>query len=290
MGGGGGLRAAEPHAAQLLAAGGVAARQARLVAHADLAHVDALVEFPRQLAYQVAEVHTVLSSEIKDDLFPAEEKLHADRLDVQAAFLHEFPEYGHGLLALGREVLGALDVLVRGDAHDRSQVALALQLGVGDREGVGRGQAELSAALGGNDDVVAGLRLASAGQKPQVLGVEMHADGDYGRHVSVSLSSSSMPSTASRGSVFFSTRRMARPIVSMQLSRASWESLENVVTASAKSMQEGVAAGLFCISSASRKRARCALNAAMIPERVAAVRARLWRSFTSLRAETLKIA
>ena len=91
-----------------------------------MAHVDALVEFPRQLAHQVAEVHTVLSSEIKDDLFPAEEKLHADRLDVQAAFLHELPEYGHGLLALGREVLGALDVLVCGDAHDRSQVALAL--------------------------------------------------------------------------------------------------------------------------------------------------------------------
>ena len=84
------------------------------------------MEFSRQLAHQVAEVHAVLSGKIKDDFFTAEEKLHADRLDVQAALFHEFPEYGHGLLALGREVLGALDVLVRGDAHDRSQVALAL--------------------------------------------------------------------------------------------------------------------------------------------------------------------
>ena len=52
--------APEPHAAQLLAAVAQPADHPRLVAHADLAHVDARVEPAREVADQVAEVHALL--------------------------------------------------------------------------------------------------------------------------------------------------------------------------------------------------------------------------------------
>ena len=78
----------------------VAADDRRLLAHADLAHVDALVELAREVAHQLTEVDPLLGREVAHGLAPAKEELDAHGLHVQARLGDEPAERGKGILAL----------------------------------------------------------------------------------------------------------------------------------------------------------------------------------------------
>ena len=150
--------AAEARAAQLLAAVAEAAHEGRLLAHAHLAHVDAFVQLAGQVAHELAEVHALVGGEVAHDLLAAEEVLHAHGLHVEAALGDELAEGRHGGVALLGKLVGQLEVLVSGHAQhalERGAVGLAVELGRLDLVRVARGKAQLVAALGYADDVVA---------------------------------------------------------------------------------------------------------------------------------------
>src|SRR5262249_12309704 len=72
----------ERRAAQRPAAGPVAADHLRLVADADLPHLDAHAEFAGQLAHQLAEIHAPLGREVEDQ--PRAVELHLDPGELHA--------------------------------------------------------------------------------------------------------------------------------------------------------------------------------------------------------------
>ena len=74
----------ETTAAELLAAVAVAADDGGLLAHADLAHVDAHVELAREITHELAEVHAVLGGEVADGLLLVEEELDAHGLHLKS--------------------------------------------------------------------------------------------------------------------------------------------------------------------------------------------------------------
>ena len=78
--------AAQALAAQLLAAMSQTAHHARLVAHADLAHIHTHAELRRQLAHKIAEVDALLGLEVKDSLVTVEQVLDGHRVHVRIGF------------------------------------------------------------------------------------------------------------------------------------------------------------------------------------------------------------
>ena len=187
--------ATKARAAQLLAAGGVAADQPRLVAHADLAHVHAHVETVGEVAHELAEVHALLSGKVEDGLLAAKEELHPHGLHLQAVLLDQAAEIAHGVLALARQLVGAVEVGVVGDADHGFEGGG--QAGRGNLEGILGHQPDLGAALGVHHGVVRLRDVEALGVEPQVLGGIGKLDGDNYRHRSAFLISSSMTSRAS---------------------------------------------------------------------------------------------
>ena len=154
---------------------GEAAHEARLVAHADLAHVHADVERGREVLDQLAEVHAVLGRKVEHGLLATEEILHAHGLHLEAILFDEATEVGHGVLALDGEVVGELEIALGGHAqHGLEGLA---DLGLGDLEGIARDETDLGAALGGADGVVALDDVEILRIEPQVARGESEFDG-----------------------------------------------------------------------------------------------------------------
>ena len=156
--------AQERAAADGPAAGAESAQHLRLVAHADLAQLDAHFEHRGQILHQLAEVHAAVGCEIEDDLGVVEGVLHADQLHLQLVPGHLFLADAEGLLFAAGVVLRAANVLLRGDAHDLFQRRDDLL--VADRARAGDDLAEFHAARRLDDHAVARLR-------PDLVGVEI---------------------------------------------------------------------------------------------------------------------
>src|SRR4029078_11413733 len=67
------------------AARSVSAYHLRLVAHADLAHLDPRVKLRGQLAHQLTEIDARVRGEVEDEPRPVEDLLHAGQLHSQPA-------------------------------------------------------------------------------------------------------------------------------------------------------------------------------------------------------------
>ena len=160
-----------------------AAHHARLVAHADLAHVDAHVEVGRQLAHQVAEVDALLGLEVEDRLVAVEEELHRHGVHVGVGLGGHGLELGQGLAASALEVLGALDVLGRGQTLHRLERRLErLDLALVHLDHVAGGAAELDAAGRGHHHGVSLGYLQVARVEPEGARVKGYVDGCYPNH------------------------------------------------------------------------------------------------------------
>ena len=74
-------------AAQFSAAGPDAAHHLRLVAYADLAQLDAHLEYAGQVLDQFPEIHSAVRREIEDDLGIVERIFHVHEFHLQAVFV-----------------------------------------------------------------------------------------------------------------------------------------------------------------------------------------------------------
>ena len=103
-----------------------AANHGGLLAHANLTHVDALVQLAREVTHKLAKVHALLGREVADDLVAIEEVLDAHGLHIESALRDKAPEHRQGLLAK----LCAADLcLCRGLARLGGKAAVEFQLG-----------------------------------------------------------------------------------------------------------------------------------------------------------------
>ncbi|CDD39224.1 unknown [Collinsella sp. CAG:398] len=172
-----------------------ASHEARLVADADLAHVDARMEARGEVLHELAEVHAVLGGEVEDGFLSPEEILHPHRFHVEVVLLHKITETVHSLLAAASELIGSVEVGIGGYAQHRLERRAErrfLHL-----EGIGGNEANLLAALGRADDVVCLDDVETLRIEPQVSRGKREFYGNYDGHERAFLISKSMTSRAS---------------------------------------------------------------------------------------------
>lgn len=117
---------AKARAAELLAALGIAAHQAGLVAHADLAHVDANVQRRGQVLDELTEIDALLGRKVEHSLLAAKQVLDADRLHLEVELFDQTTEIDHGLVALDGQVVGKLQVdVARHAQHGLERLAIS---------------------------------------------------------------------------------------------------------------------------------------------------------------------
>ncbi len=134
-------------AANRFAAIAIVGQQLRLVAHANLAHLDARPVFARQILDQIAEIDALLGQEIKDEPIAAEKLLDIDQFHLQSAFMDEVAaaEERLGLASLAGQQLLAVGVIQ--EANDAPFRWLLNELHGAWRR-VAKDFADLQAALG----------------------------------------------------------------------------------------------------------------------------------------------
>ena len=157
---------AKARAAELLAALGIAAHQAGLVAHADLAHVDANVQRRGQVLDELAKIDALLGRKVEHGLLAAKQVLDAHRLHLEVELLDQTAEVDHGLVALDGQVVGKLQVDVA--RHAQHGLERLTDLVLRHLEGIGRDQANLGSALGGADSVICLEDIQILRVEPQV--------------------------------------------------------------------------------------------------------------------------
>ena len=143
---------AKARAAELLSALGIAAHQAGLVAHADLAHVDADVQRRGQILDELAKIDAFLSRKVEHGLLAAKQVLDADRLHLEVELLDQAAEVDHGLVALDGQIVGKLQVDVA--RHAQYGLERLTDLVLRHLKGIGRDQADLGSALGGANGII----------------------------------------------------------------------------------------------------------------------------------------
>ena len=206
----------ERFAAHGAAARAEPAEHPRLVAHADLAQLDARVEMPGQILDQLAEVHALVRREVKDHLAAVERVLHVHELHVQPV-LGDLPLADVECFALPRGVFIAHGAILR-RSHaqhglERLHDLLVRHLGHGIRH-----VAEFGAARGLHNHAVAGLDVELAGVKIIDTPVVPEADADHSYHrlsFSSSLSEASTASTVIEPLAPKASRLSPSPNVSM---------------------------------------------------------------------------
>ena len=143
---------AKARAAELLSALGVATHQAGLVAHADLAHVDANMQRRGQILDELAKIDALLGCKVEHGLLAAKQVLNADRLHLEVELLDQAAEVDHGLVALDGQVVGKLQVDVA--RHAQHGLKRLTDLVLRHLKGIGRDQADLGSALGGANGII----------------------------------------------------------------------------------------------------------------------------------------
>ena len=160
-----------------------AAHHTRLVADADLAHVDAHMQARRKRAHQLTEVDAVLGFEVEHCLVAVEQVLHRNRAHLLGGLRGKLLEHGERLGGAGLELglLGAIFVI--GHAQD------GLQRGFQLLDLVGRclerrlaHMAELGSPGGLDHDVASGVQFQLARIEPQRFGVVGQVDRRYANH------------------------------------------------------------------------------------------------------------
>src|SRR5262249_50000016 len=176
-------RLQERRAAQRPPAPAVAPVHLRLVAHADLAHLDARAELRGELAHEFPEIDAAVGREIEDQLRAVEGLFDARELHPEAALADLQQRYPVRLLLAALVLQTRDDVVARREAHDalrrvgrRTPLRLELRNVLHDR-------ADGGTAVGVHDDTIAG---AWDGPAPRLLaeqkrvraphGVQLHGD------------------------------------------------------------------------------------------------------------------
>ena len=90
-----------------------AAHHTRLVANADLAHVDAHMQTRRKRSHQLTEVDAVLGFEVEHGLVAVEQVLHRNRAHLLGGLRGKLLEHGERLGGAGLELglLGTIFVI-----------------------------------------------------------------------------------------------------------------------------------------------------------------------------------
>ena len=157
---------AKARATELLAALGIAAHQASLVAHADLAHVDANVQRRGQILDELAKIDALLGRKVEHGLLAAKQVLDADRLHLEVEFFDQTAEIDHGLVALDGKIVGKLQVDVA--RHAQHGLERLTDLVLRYLEGISRDQTDLGSALGGANGIIGLEDIQVLRVEPQV--------------------------------------------------------------------------------------------------------------------------
>ena len=160
-----------------------AADHARLITHADLAHVDAHMEARGELAHELAEVDALLRLEVEDRLVALEQVFHRHRMHVLVRLGGHLLEDGQRLATEPLHLGGAFHVLGRGDAlHGLERRFQLLHLVFVNLEDVACGMAELDAARGEHHHVVAVMNIQITRVEPQRARIECEPNGRDSNH------------------------------------------------------------------------------------------------------------
>ena len=159
------------------------ADHASLVAHADLAHVDAHMEARGELANELAEVDALLRLEVEDRLVALKQIFHRHRMHVLVRLGRHLLEDGQRLTTEPLHLASALHVLGRGDAlHGLERRLQLLHLVFVDLEDVAGGMTELDAARGEHHHVVAVMDIQITRVEPQRARIECEPNGRDSNH------------------------------------------------------------------------------------------------------------
>ena len=157
---------AKARATELLAALGIAAHQASLVAHADLAHVDANVQRRGQILDELTKIDAFLGRKVEHGLLAAKQVLDADRLHLEVELFDQTAEIDHGLVALDGKIVGKLQVDVA--RHAQHGLERLTDLVLRYLEGISRDQTDLGSALGGANGIIGLEDIQVLRVEPQV--------------------------------------------------------------------------------------------------------------------------
>ena len=81
-----------------------------LLAHPDLAHVDALAQLTAEHTHKLAKVNTILRREVTHDATTVEEVLDAYGLHVKIQLVHRITKGRKRILTLPGELVGTIEV------------------------------------------------------------------------------------------------------------------------------------------------------------------------------------
>ena len=164
------------------------AHHARLVADADLAHVDAHVEMRRELAHELAEVDALLGLEVEHRVLAVEQVLHRNRVHLLAGGGRHLFEHRQRLGGQPLHLGGLLQIGLVGLALDGLEGAFQLlDPLVIDLDHVVGHVSQLDAARGAHHHSVAFGHLHLAGIEPQRAVVVLQFNGGNPRHSKTSL-------------------------------------------------------------------------------------------------------
>ncbi len=160
-----------------------AAHDARLIAHADLAHVDAHMEARRQLAHQFAEIDACFALEIEHSLIAVQQELDRYRVHVLAGLARHLAEDGHRFTTPLLHLLRAFQILIGGHALHGFQRALQLLDLLGrDLFDIACTHAKLKASRRFDHHLVASMKLKVTGVEPQRSHVISKVNWRYSCH------------------------------------------------------------------------------------------------------------
>ena len=145
---------------------GIAAHQASLVAHANLAHVNANVQRRGQVLDELTKIDALLGRKVEHGFLAAKQVFDTDRLHLEVEIFDQTAEIDHGLIALDGQVVGKLQVDIA--RHTQHGLERLTDLVLRHLEGIGRDQADLGSALGGANGIIGLEDIQILRVKPQV--------------------------------------------------------------------------------------------------------------------------
>ena len=190
-----------------------AAHHARLVANADLLHVDANAETCSKIAHQVAEIDALIGFEIENCLIAIEKELNRNRVHVRCFFGGELAKHRKSLTASLLKLGGAGFVFVGRQALHRLQRRFqAGNLRLRALEHVVIDMTELKAASRQNHHGVVGRKRQVARVEPKGFWIICKSNRRYANHT-VPLLSQETTRRCTSQKIHYSRARYRTPIL-----------------------------------------------------------------------------
>ena len=102
----------------------ISADNGRYLTHANLSHINALMQLMGQVSYQLAEVNSLIGREVTHDLLAIKEIFHSHRLHIKIFFSGKATKYGESVISHLSKLFRTFKILKRGHAEHRFKLGI----------------------------------------------------------------------------------------------------------------------------------------------------------------------